>query len=366
MAKQSKNKKNPNIKKLQLVVIVLIALIGMLALTGIFAQSSKGDYSLKVPTEQTAISLSDNRPLVATKDDSGRITYESRGKSINVTTSGTVYCTPPNDGDIKVATISDKQLTETIKQLDNNRLTDGLQKNDKLTATVGDNTKLQLSDSSKPTTIEGNTNQTPESITNAEQALDLICSQATTTIPSSQAPAFVPKSSNSTEYTPASPQSWLRHLVPTASAGGTTPTVVEPRLAPEVEADHINRANQERRNRNLTLMGKSDCLTKAARTWSRQMAIVDTLYHSPLVQTVETECGRDWWRKIGENVGYGPDTASLFQAYMNSPGHRANILDPAFQRIGVGANYYQHPNKTWTVLWTTQLFAACQGSCANK
>jgi uncharacterized protein YkwD len=40
---------------------------------------------------------------------------------------------------------------------------------------------------------------------------------------------------------------------------------------------------------------------------------------------------------LAENIAYGqPDPASVMTAWMNSPGHRANILNCAYSRIGVG------------------------------
>jgi uncharacterized protein YkwD len=45
-----------------------------------------------------------------------------------------------------------------------------------------------------------------------------------------------------------------------------------------------------------------------------------------------------WW--LGENIGWGNGTlaepAALVRAWMHSPPHRANILDPHFRDIGVG------------------------------
>ena len=38
-----------------------------------------------------------------------------------------------------------------------------------------------------------------------------------------------------------------------------------------------------------------------------------------------------------ENIAYGqPDAAAVMTAWMNSPGHRANILDCSLTRLGVG------------------------------
>lgn len=38
----------------------------------------------------------------------------------------------------------------------------------------------------------------------------------------------------------------------------------------------------------------------------------------------------------GENLAYAPDLATAHQGLMNSPGHRANILDPQFHHVGIG------------------------------
>lgn len=42
------------------------------------------------------------------------------------------------------------------------------------------------------------------------------------------------------------------------------------------------------------------------------------------------------WAKLGENVGTGPDVGSIMNAFIASPGHYANIIDPEFTHIGVG------------------------------
>ena len=42
------------------------------------------------------------------------------------------------------------------------------------------------------------------------------------------------------------------------------------------------------------------------------------------------------WRSIGENVGVGDSVSSLHSAFMGSSGHRANILKPSYNRVGVG------------------------------
>ncbi len=38
----------------------------------------------------------------------------------------------------------------------------------------------------------------------------------------------------------------------------------------------------------------------------------------------------------GENVAFGPDVENLVNGWMQSPGHRANILDPKYNATGIG------------------------------
>ncbi|NJL47001.1 MAG: CAP domain-containing protein [Leptolyngbyaceae cyanobacterium SM2_5_2] len=43
------------------------------------------------------------------------------------------------------------------------------------------------------------------------------------------------------------------------------------------------------------------------------------------------------WAAIGENVAMGqPNPAAVMEAWMNSPGHRQNILNPNFTELGLG------------------------------
>lgn len=364
MAKQTKKKTKSRFgfftKKVRIVAIIVVAIIGTLTITGLFAQSNRNDYSLKLPTKQATISLTNEKPLIVTKESNGQVKYESRGKSINVTSTGTIYCIPENDGAVKIAELTQDQLSQAISQVQSSKPTAGTTEQKKPEASVGRTKKLQISESNSPKTVEGSISQPAEGLVSAEKILDQLCSSATKTIPDSQVPVFTPERINKPEFKQSSTGSILSYITPKVSAGGIRT------IAPEVEDDQIRLINNERRIHGLQQLGKSDCLTKAARTWSFHMAIVNTLYHSSLVQNIEIECGTGWWQKLGENVSTGGTSAEVFQAYMNSPGHRANILDGAYQRVGVGANYYQQPNSPWNVLWTTQLFARCMGSCANK
>ena len=61
---------------------------------------------------------------------------------------------------------------------------------------------------------------------------------------------------------------------------------------------------------------------------------------------------RDYrWSAWGENVAAGaPDAASVLNGWMNSPEHRANILNPSYTDIGVGLAYSSNGTPYWTMV----------------
>ena len=67
-------------------------------------------------------------------------------------------------------------------------------------------------------------------------------------------------------------------------------------------------------------------------SWSQQMATTGVLAH-PADISVGIPAG---WQHLGQNVGTGPDLASLAQAFIASPHHFANMVNPAFTRVSVG------------------------------
>ena len=69
-----------------------------------------------------------------------------------------------------------------------------------------------------------------------------------------------------------------------------------------------------------------------ARPWSQTMASAGHIFHNTNLANVAPSN----WMNLGENVGMGPTCDSIAQAFMNSPEHKRNILDPAFSTVGVG------------------------------
>lgn len=102
--------------------------------------------------------------------------------------------------------------------------------------------------------------------------------------------------------------------------------------------------NGERRDRNLRPLCVHPKLQKAARSHSKDMIRRDYFSHNTKGRN-ESACERVRrfgyrYRNCAENIAWGsgpkgePD--SITRMWMDSSGHRANILDKKFREIGVG------------------------------
>lgn len=95
-------------------------------------------------------------------------------------------------------------------------------------------------------------------------------------------------------------------------------------------------SNEARANAHAHGYAMNRKLWKVAHAWAEHLAKTGDLAHNPnLTSQVTKRCPA--WTAIGENVGvvYGDSVDQLFQAYMNSPEHRANILDKHYRQVGI-------------------------------
>jgi hypothetical protein len=107
---------------------------------------------------------------------------------------------------------------------------------------------------------------------------------------------------------------------------------VVPAASASTGSSFVSLVNSARASHGLKAYAVSSQLTSVALGQAQRMASQQRLYHNPSLASQVTS-----WRYVGENVGYGPDVSTLFQAFMASTPHRANILDHDFTQIGVGA-----------------------------
>ena len=107
-----------------------------------------------------------------------------------------------------------------------------------------------------------------------------------------------------------------------------------------VYADQIRTAvNAERTSRGLRPLTAQPCLYDMAGEWAVHMAASNRMMHrsDSDLGTRLARCGGSRYGGGGENVAVGyPDGRAVMTGWMNSPGHRANILNSAFTHIGIG------------------------------
>lgn len=105
------------------------------------------------------------------------------------------------------------------------------------------------------------------------------------------------------------------------------------------ESDMLRLINEERSKNNLPTLSASLSLQEIARAYSKRMLIEKYFSH------VDPD-GNDIGNRLayndiqflvaGENLAYAPDVFIAHTGLMNSEGHRENILDPQFTRVGIG------------------------------
>ncbi|MEV8593667.1 CAP domain-containing protein [Streptomyces sp. NPDC052012] len=120
-------------------------------------------------------------------------------------------------------------------------------------------------------------------------------------------------------------------------------------------ADVLDLTNRERVRAGLAPLASDSRLAAAAQGHSADMAVRDFYSHTA------PDGSRPWdraaaagstRRTVGENIACGQRTAAeVVQGWMNSPGHRANILKSDFTHLGVGLAGGGRAGTYWTQLF---------------
>lgn len=98
-----------------------------------------------------------------------------------------------------------------------------------------------------------------------------------------------------------------------------------------IAAQFVSSINAARAAAGLAPYAVAGDLAAVAQNWSAQMAAAGGISHNPNLTTQVSD-----WQEVGENVGEGPDEPAINSAFLNSPEHRANILDTGYTQVGVG------------------------------
>lgn len=101
----------------------------------------------------------------------------------------------------------------------------------------------------------------------------------------------------------------------------------------------INLVNQERRSMGLPALQVDMSLVAIAKKKSHDMAANNYFdHHSPTYGTVYTmlQDAGIRYQRAGENIAMANGVERAHQLFMNSRGHRANIMSSGYTHIGVG------------------------------
>lgn len=112
--------------------------------------------------------------------------------------------------------------------------------------------------------------------------------------------------------------------------------------------------NIERQKNGLAPLTLDSAISKVARIKSKDMSDNNYFAHQSPTYGSAGDMLKQYginWSAWGENIAAGQRTPEeVVNAWMNSEGHRANILSPNFSKIGVG--YVNNGRPNWTQMFT--------------
>ncbi|WCN82777.1 CAP domain-containing protein [Micromonospora sp. LH3U1] len=189
-----------------------------------------------------------------------------------------------------------------------------------------------------------------------QPALDTLAAPSPSATPTPAQPSPSPSKVVKPTPTPsrttaASRRSVERSKAPSTTGGSSGSSGTVSAQAREV----VNLVNAERAKAGCKALGIDDKLMTAAQRHSQDQADHQNMSHTGSDGSnsgVRLDRVGYAWRTYGENVAWNQKTpAAVMDAWMNSSGHRANILNCAFTEIGVGIASSNGP-------YWTQVFAA--------
>jgi uncharacterized protein YkwD len=128
--------------------------------------------------------------------------------------------------------------------------------------------------------------------------------------------------------------------IPPASAASAGPA-----------ADYVGRINGLRSGRGLRPLAVDGNLAALAQQHAGEMAGTHDLHHTGNLAAGVTAA----WTSLAENVGMGSNIDVVWNSFLTSPHHLANLLDPGMTHVGVGVV------DAGGIEWTTHRFMAAGG-----
>ena len=159
-----------------------------------------------------------------------------------------------------------------------------------------------------------------------------------------------PSPSRTVKPTPAPKRTTAASRQSTRTSSASTPNSVSPGVSSQAQ-QVVDLVNAERAKAGCGKVSVDDNLMLAAQRHIQDQADHQNMSHtgsdgSDAGDRIE-RVGYSW-RTYGENVAWTQKTpAAVMDAWMNSSGHRANIMNPSVRHLGVGV-YQNH----WTQVFT--------------
>lgn len=191
------------------------------------------------------------------------------------------------------------------------------------------------------------TSPTPSASASASASPSASESASASATPTKQ-PSKKPSQKPKPAATAAKPKTTPSRKATKAPTASSAPVTVSTQAA--TEAQVLKLVNEERAKVGCSALAANSSLTKLAEAFSDDMAARNFFDHT------DPDGATPWDRAAkagitdlgGENIARGQaDAAAVMEAWMASPGHRANILNCDFKTLGVGVHL--GPGGPW---WT--------------
>jgi uncharacterized protein YkwD len=153
------------------------------------------------------------------------------------------------------------------------------------------------------------------------------------------------------------------HTATVAHAAAYQPVTTEAACLNTQEAEFLRLINSYRASKGLPALKASKALNVASFHHSKDMAVRKYFSHTTKSPLLSGQSGSSPWARMadagygystykGENIAAGQTTAqAVFNAWKNSSGHNANMLNPNFKVIGIGMAVVS--GSPYGTYWTT-------------
>lgn len=163
------------------------------------------------------------------------------------------------------------------------------------------------------------------------------------------------------QSSPASPIRRVGHVVAIALVllALTPVPAARAALSPDdFESCLLDLINEDRAANGRSTLGLAGEMTEGLRNWSEWMRHNEFRHMTPSERNPILPDGVSGW---GENIAWHSsqslsDCSTIHNMLMNSAGHRANILNSSFTKVGLGTYV---DGSGW---WVTELFISCSGT----